>query len=93
MREEDTVERRHVGRGAGVEHLGTGHLEVKLLQCSHQASLVAAVDERLRRPSGGSLLRPRRGRREGRLWPGEGCVRLRVGAEETGRGGMPSRRS
>ena len=46
-REEDTVGRRHVGRGAGVEHPGTGCLEVKLLQCSHQAGLVAAVDERL----------------------------------------------
>ena len=92
-REEDTVGRRHVRRGAGVEHPGTGRLEVKLLQCSHQASLVAAMDERLRRPGSGSLLWPRRGRREGRLWPGEGCVLLRVGAEETGRGGTPGRRS
>ena len=34
-REEDTVGQCHVGRGAGVEHPGTGRLEVKLLQCSH----------------------------------------------------------
>ena len=47
-REEDTVGRCHVGRGVGLEDLGTGRLEVKLLQYNHQAGLVATVDERLR---------------------------------------------